>query len=163
MRLLIDSLVALMLAGVLAAVIYHQRETTQQEHDVSATIDNLRRLQQQVVLEATLERVDLNDLGYPRTIDPVWFMVGVPENLLVPPGRPWLEVVGADQRFSLHPASIVSDADHVAGFWYNPFLGIVRARVPASLADAAAIELYNLVNATEVTSLTDHPEAPSGR
>jgi hypothetical protein len=39
-------------------------------------------------------------------------------------------------------------------FWYNPALGVVRARVPRTLSDAEALELYNEVNGTRLQELT---------
>jgi hypothetical protein len=44
-------------------------------------------------------------------------------------------------------------------FWYNPALGIVRARVPRTLSDADAIDTYNRVNGTAIRSLVEFAQA----
>ena len=41
----------------------------------------------------------------------------------------------------------------LAGFWYNPHLGVVRARVPVMVSDVESLELYNRVNGTRLASI----------
>jgi hypothetical protein len=40
-----------------------------------------------------------------------------------------------------------------AAFWYNPYKGILRARVPYDISDERALDLYNRVNGTSVSSI----------
>jgi hypothetical protein len=40
-------------------------------------------------------------------------------------------------------------------FWYNPYAGVVRARVPQGASDAAALKMYNAVNVSRLRSLFD--------
>src|SRR5262249_12261162 len=42
---------------------------------------------------------------------------------------------------------------HVASFWYNPYQGIVRARVPVLISDEKALDLYNTINGTHLATI----------
>lgn len=153
MRLLIDTLVAVMLAGVLAGVVYLQNLDTAHEEQVAETIESIRQIQQQIILQAALEQVALNSAGYPETVDVEWFELAVPQNTLLEGERPWLEVAGIEHRESLNPDRLTASDSTVASFWYNPYQGIVRARVPAEMSDQTALAMYNRVNGTNLTSL----------
>lgn len=159
MRLVIDSLVALMLAGVLAGVILHHRQQNESAALADALRDNVRTFQRQITLEATLARVPLTDEGYPTTVDPEWFADGVPVNPLLNDGRPWVEVAGVSQRDLEHPIRKVARERDDAQYWYNPYNGIVRARVPSTLSDAVARELYNYVNDASVATMVAPTES----
>ncbi|RMD62322.1 MAG: hypothetical protein D6824_06910 [Planctomycetota bacterium] len=50
--------------------------------------------------------------------------------------------------------------ESVASFWYNPGTGAVRARVPATVSDQRAVELYNRVNNTSLRSIFEGAAAP---
>lgn len=153
MRLLIDTLVAVMLAGVLAGVVYLQNLDTAHEEQVAETVESIRQIQQQIILQAALEQVALNSAGYPETVDVEWFELAVPQNTLLSGDRPWLEVAGVEQRDALNPNKLTATDSTVASFWYNPYQGIVRARVPAEVTDQTALAMYNRVNGTALTSL----------
>lgn len=153
MRLLIDTLVAVMLAGVLAGVVYLQNQDTAAEEMVRETSESLRQIQQQIILQAALEKVALNSAGYPETVEVEWFELTVPQNALLSTDRPWLEVAGVEHRDALNPSRLTASDSSVAAFWYNPYQGIVRARVPAEVTDQTALELYNRVNGTNLTSV----------
>jgi hypothetical protein len=154
MRIVIDSLVAVMLAGVLASVIMFNREDGVEEHLVEQTREAVREVRQQLTLQVALEKTDLNDYGWPRTIDPDWFTSGLPKNTLLDENaRPWLEVAGIGDRDRDHPANIVASSKTLAAFWYNPYNGVVRARVPEGTTDETSLRLYNSVNASLITSV----------
>src|SRR5690606_18145470 len=116
-------------------------------------IESIRQIHQQVILQAALEQVPLNSAGYPDTVEVEWFELTVPRNPLLSADRPWLEVAGVEQRDELNPAKLTASDSTVAAFWYNPYQGIVRARVPAEVTDQTAISLYNRINGTNLTSL----------
>lgn len=153
MRLLIDTLVAVMTASVLAGIVWTYRAETAQERAVEECRQSVELLTQQVVLQGALRQVPVSTAGYPLTVDPEWFKIELPENTLCGPGHPWLEVAGVEERNLEHPqVRAVTDKD-TATFWYNPYQGVVRARVPYDSSDQAAVGLYNSVNGTRLDSL----------
>ncbi len=162
MRLILDSLMAVVLAALLAGILLHQRQEQQQQRDIDALRANVRLIQQQVMLQAALERVPRNEYGFPITIDPQWFGDIVPRNPLLGSGRPWMEVAGADEARLIHPAVRTGDGAATACFWYNPVTGIVRARVPHIVSDERTLELYNFVNGSSLSSLFAPGESASG-
>lgn len=146
MRLLMDSVVALMLVVLLGGVMWHNRtDQTDTRHRDTAKME-VQRFQRQIALQSTLAKVARNERGYPETIDPDWFSGNLPQNTLVEISHPWLEVAGPDQAELLHPVERVAFEKRLAKFWYNPRTGVVRARVPSELSDTETLELYNYVN-----------------
>ncbi len=151
MRLIIDSLLALMLVGVLAGVGLHYRHARQVEQQIELTRSEVRRFQAQIMLQAALEKVPLSQRGYPVTIDTKWFGDSLPTNLLLGPAYPWVEIASATERNRLHPTRRMATTRQLAQFWYNPNTGMVRARVPDSVSDATALRLYNRINDSAVS------------
>lgn len=101
---------------------------------------------------------EVNQRGWPMTIEPSWFGNRPPLNALTPPGCPWVEIASGDELGLTNPTVRVALDRNVAAFWYNPALGIVRARVGPTATDAQAVELYNQVNMTAVAAIVDAPE-----
>jgi len=161
MRLILDSLMAVVLAALLAGILIHQRHEQRHLRDVETVRANVRLIQQQIMLQAALERVPRNEYGFPITIDPEWFGDMVPRNPLLGPAHPWLEVAGADESRLAHPAIRTADETSIACFWYNPITGIVRARVPHGVSDEKALELYNFVNGCNLPNLFANGESVS--
>jgi len=87
------------------------------------------------------------------TIDPAWFQEAAPGNPLLDEDRPWVEVAGTSQADLLHPPVRMAVEKSIAAFWYNPYQGVVRARVPVMVSDDKATELYNRVNGTGMSSI----------
>ena len=56
-----------------------------------------------------------------------------------------------------HPFIRCDVSGAAAEFWYNPYLGIVRARVPYLRSDRETLALYNDVNDCELSSLFTAP------
>lgn len=152
MRIVIDTLVALMLAGILAGVTLHQQNTRADDAAVEMTRQSVQRINREIRLRAQLGQVTLSEQGFPTTVDPEWFDNALPRNTLINDGRPWIEVAPIEQRGIAHPLDIAASGKTVGAFWYNPAQGTVRARVPAGLSDAATIDLYNTVNSSDVNS-----------
>lgn len=150
MRLVLDSLVALMLVAVLAGVTLHYRHERVREEMVVATRSELRRFQTQLMIQAALEKVPLTPRGYPVSVDPAWFVGNLPRNLLLDSSYPWVEIAGKSERDRLHPARHMATSRSLAQFWYNPYNGVVRGRVPDSVSDATALRLYNRINDSDV-------------
>ena len=153
MRLLRDTLVALMLVGILAGIVWHNRSDVDRQAMLDAVREDVRRFQQQILLQATLGEVEQSERGYPASVDPKWFAGSLPANDLLGPEHPWLEIAGPDQRGLHHPSQLLADEGGLAKFWYNPLTGSLRARVPVGISDAAALEMYNHINDSELPSL----------
>ena len=88
MRLIIDTLLAVTLVGVLAGIALHNRNAKQMEDRLDLTRSEVRRFQSQIMLQAAMEKVPLTGHGYPAMIDPAWFSGNVPVNHLLSPGHP---------------------------------------------------------------------------
>jgi hypothetical protein len=146
MRLFMDTVVALMLVALLGGVIWHNRADQSIKQDRDLARSEVHRFQQQIALQSALAKVQRNERGYPETVDPNWFQGVLPANPLIDIGHPWLEIAGPDQKDLVHPQDRVATDKNTAKFWYNPHTGVVRARVPAGVSDAAALELYNHIN-----------------
>lgn len=152
MRIVLDTLVALMVAGILAGVTLHQRDRDSRELQVQQLRRSVERLNREVQLRAALTQSALSEHGFPAAIDPEWFQDTLPRNPLLDDGRPWVEVAPIEQRSVEHPPDIGPANRLSAGFWYNPARGTVRARVPAGLSDRETLELYNRVNGCNLSS-----------
>ena len=153
MRVFMDSMVALMLAVILAVVFWHSRTESDEQTKHELARSEVRRFAQQIALQTALAQVQRNERGYPPTIEPDWFAGKIPVNPLVDVEHPWLEIAGADQKDLLHPIDRTATNPLFAKFWYNPWNGIVRARVPAGVSDQATLDLYNFVNDAELNGL----------
>jgi len=156
MRLVIDSLVALMLAGLLGGILLYQRSTEEESRDVELLRQSLRRIEQQIAYHSAVADTQLTGRGFPETIDPEWFAADLPRNVLANGPHPWLEVATAEQANLQHPPVRVMLDKSYAGFWYNPYQGVVRARVPSEVSDEQAIAIYNEVNGSYEKDLIDH-------
>lgn len=155
MRLLIDSLVALMLAGVLGGVVVAHRQTGESEERFEQGYLDLRAIQRQVQLQATLEQVPCNEHGWPVTIDTAWFKDSLPDNPLMDNDRPWMEVASPLYARLDHPLDRATADPRAAQFWYNPAKGVVRARVPVGVSDQESLTAYNRLNGVHLQSLFD--------
>lgn len=153
-HLLFDAMIVIAGAVLAVIVIDFRHRVTQREMAVNNTKAAVRVLQAHVDLHAALDRSNIEDVTFPPMIEALWFEEDVPTNQLLDSTSPWVEVAAEDERGLRHPRNPTTDGGHHAMFWYNPTLGIVRARVPRTLADADAIALYNEVNGTHMNELT---------
>ncbi len=161
MRWILDIIAVLTLAGLVAAVVAFQRVRSEREQHVARTITELRRLEREIKYRAVTGNAlntKVNEVGWPVTVEPSWFE-NPPVNMLVSPDRPWLEVAPADDAHLLHPRVRVTIDEKQAGWWYNPYQGIVRARVPVMVSDTDAAELYNRLNGSSLTSIFESEPA----
>jgi hypothetical protein len=153
MRLVIDSLVALMLTGILAGVVLHTRAEWRLEDKIELARAEVERFHSQIMLQTALEQVELSQRGYPARVDPGWFAGNLPVNPLLGPSHPWVEIADEKQRDLHHPPNLIAFSGDVAQFWYSPYTGEVRGRVSAEVSDATALRLYNRVNGSKLTDL----------
>jgi hypothetical protein len=149
-RLIVNSLVFLMILGLLAGVVLSTRRTWTASRTREATYAEVLRFQRQIAVHSQLGAAALNERGYPKSVEPTWFNGHLPENILLPPEHPWLEIADKEHADRLHPVNWATDDIRVARFWYNPEQGVVRARVPREASEPAAADLYNDVNGTDL-------------
>ena len=120
----------------------------------------LSRFHSVLRVQATTNGVAVNGRGWPNTIDGGWFGEDPPRNHLLTGDRPWVELAPAEDADRDHPADPVAfdlDDQRSASFWYNPYRGVVRARVAPQINEEATLTLYNRVNGVFLTTL-----APEG-
>jgi hypothetical protein len=157
MRLILDTLVALMLVGILAGLVMHHRQVEDVRAAEDLAREEVRRFQAQIHLHTALSGGEQRDRGYPASIEPAWFQGNLPANPLLGADHPWLEVAGPGAAHALHPPDLVAADRDTASFWYNPVTGVVRARIPAGVSDVQALELYNYVNDCDLPTLFPDP------
>jgi hypothetical protein len=146
----VAAVAAIAVACGLGAFYYLQHQDDLQIKEVAG---GLRRFEQVLVFKGASKESEVSERGWPLTVDPHWFGAGPPQNLLVTPDRPWLEVATPEQATMSDPPLRVAIGTQVSAFWYNPYKGIVRARVPIAISDRRALELYNRVNGTNLDNL----------
>jgi hypothetical protein len=147
MRLAIDSLIALLLVGVLGLVLADYRAGAEKLERTRAVHLALARLSEQACGHAAIPRpgASVQDTPvFPPIISPAWFRSDLPLNALAVKA-PWLDVAPAGDQ-SDNPPDPVLTSSAQAGFWYNPSRGVVRARVPAQRGGPDTLELYNQIN-----------------
>lgn len=155
MRWLLDILAVLTASALIVAVFAFERERGRNDAQVARAGADLRRMELEIKYRSVTKSADLNELGWPVTVDAKWFDQDPPRNTLVTDRRPWVEVASEDDADLLHPRVRIAVDETVAGFWYNPYQGVVRARVPIMLSDADSTALYNRLNGSSLTSLFD--------
>jgi hypothetical protein len=153
LRRTVDVVTAMAAIGLIAGMVYSQYDRARALADEQRVADDLERFHQMIQLRAATKDVALNQRGWPITIDPAWFGDDPPRNVLVPPDRPWVEVAPPEDAELGDPELRVSLNSSLASFWYNPYQGIVRARVPLRINDAQTLDLYNRINGTAMASL----------
>jgi hypothetical protein len=158
MRLLIDSLTAVTLAGLLAGLLMYYRHQESEDDAVAELRANVEVIRQELMVQTALERVARNEYGNPESIDPEWFEEELPRNVLLGSRYPWLEIASGEELKQDNPTHKVAADESQAGFWYNPRKGLVRARIPQYTSDKRTLEVYNFVNRTNLASLLDDTE-----
>jgi hypothetical protein len=130
-----------------------ERAKRDREATIQRVAADARRLELELKYRAASKTVELNPRGWPVTVDPKWFDYDPPVNTLLSPNRPWVEVASPDEAGLLHPHVRMAVDESYAAFWYNPYQGVIRARVPVMVNDEQATELYNRINATVIASI----------
>lgn len=152
MRLLIDSLIALILVTILGAVLVHYRQEQAEILRRQLVHQALSEMQEEAILHGAMEVTQTNEARFPADVLEKWFDNGVPRNVFAPAGSPWLDVAPPDDRGDQPPDPVIHDKSQ-AGFWYNPSRGIFRARVAAQFTEQATLDLYNQLNSTSLRAM----------
>ena len=129
--------------------------TDSREHaaSIDKALADVQRLEREVRYRAAIKSVALNYRGWPMTIDPAWFDTDPPRTPLAGDDRPWLEIAPESEYGYLHPPIRLTLDDQMPAFWYNPYQGVVRARVPVDVSDEQALAMYNKVNRVSIPSI----------
>ena len=155
-NLLIPVMVVLLIAGVL--VYDHVKRRTRDTH--LTVQQDMVRLRGQAAYHGAMRRMAVTKAGFPRIVREEWFGgEPLPANVLVPGSHPWLDVAPQGDMAE-HPPDPIAFGPDQGGFWYNPNIGVVRARVPWEHSIPKALETYNKVNRTSLARL---PAADPGR
>lgn len=154
-RLLLDGVGVVATLVFIAGAVLFLRTRQEKEAMIERAAGELRRVELELKYRAAARLPGLNERGWPEKIDREWFNgpSGVPANPLVSPERPWVDLASAEEHDLDHPLMKMAADPRAAGFWYNPALGVVRARVPVLVSDEETLELYNRVNGTRLASI----------
>lgn len=158
MRWMLDAVGLVLVLTMLVGVVYFKREAQQREAAIQRAGANRHRMELEVRYRSASRLGGLNARGWPKTVDAKWFDGFPPRNSLLPPDRPWVEIASIEQAGMRDPPVRMAVNENLAGFWYNPYLGIVRARVPVMVSDQEAVELYNRVNSRNLVSIFQQTE-----
>lgn len=150
---------ALLLAGAVGAWRLSADREDHGDRLESRARQSVMSIAREMRTRVATKQVEANGRGWPKTVDPAWFGGNLPLNSLLDQGRPWLEIASPDEHDLTHPRRRMAIDENDAAFWYNPALGVVRARVGPMLSDAAALDAYNFVNKSHVDELFDGGDA----
>ncbi|MCA9277470.1 MAG: hypothetical protein H6815_01630 [Phycisphaeraceae bacterium] len=154
MRWFVDLLVVIAVVTAACGFIWLKGQNRIKETDVNALIENRERLQVEIKARAAAkDAVELNSRGWPRSVSVQWFLTNCPSNPLLRGDRPWIEIASELEAYLEHPLHRAATRAEHATFWYNPYNGVVRARVPMQTTDDQTLRLYNLVNESNLPTL----------
>lgn len=153
LRRTVDVVSVLAAAGLIAFISIATSDRMREKRDVESVASDVARFQQVLSYRAAANQAEVNQRGWPITVDPQWFNGDPPRNVLVSPERPWVEVATPAEATLNDPPMRMTINPKLASFWYNPYQGIVRARVPVSISDAKALSLYNSINGTHLSTI----------
>lgn len=154
MRVLVNilaGLCVLVLAGALWIKVAREAEETRRVSDTAAA---MRQIERTIRYKVEYEALAANPRGWPMTIDRGWFD-NLPRSALVGPEHPWLEIASPAEAPLKNPPVRLAVSPVLAGLWYNPYQGVLRARVPVQVNDSRSAALYNAVNGTDLRSILE--------
>ncbi len=155
MRLLIDSMILVMVLMILIGTVAYRNSSSREDLELQVVRDGLVEFQERLDFQSALWMAKEDSVGmYPPQIMPGWFVDGLPKNVLASGKRPWLDIAPLDD-YNDQPPNPLTTGMGEAGFWYNPAMGVVRARVPQQGTDRLTLELYNRVNGTSLLKLSN--------
>ena len=145
---LIELVVVVVILGVIGAIAVPRMSSFSANAKVHAAQANVNIVRSKV--EETIAIA-----GKPPTaIDATWFAGRkIPKNPFATASDP-RQVQQVSGGASVTEPSIKTVEGRIA-YWYNRDNGEFRARVPTRGSSAATLALYNLVNGTQLTSLSD--------
>lgn len=154
-RWLLDGVAVVAALVLIGGAILFFRTRQEKEALIERASSELRRIELELKYRAAAKLPGLNARGWPATIEEEWFRgpSGIPRNPLVSPERPWIDLATKEEEDLDNPILKMTADPRLAGFWYNPHLGVIRARVPVMVSDEESLEVYNRVNGTHLASI----------
>jgi hypothetical protein len=157
----IVDIVAITAATAIVGVLgWHAYSRFDHQREIKHIPVELRRFEQVLAFQSASGQTQINTRGWPVTIEPQWFNGDPPRNNVVSQDRPWLEIATPEQADLSDPVIRMTIDRSLAAFWYNPYRGIVRARVPMQIRDDRSLAMYNSVNGTSLASIHGRPVDP---
>lgn len=153
LRRIVDVVAATAALAVVSSIGWYGYTEFEHHRNVKRVSEELRRFNSVLAFQAASGQTQINSRGWPMTIEPAWFTPGPPKNVLISPERPWVDIAPPEHANLTDPMVRMAINHSVAAFWYNPYRGIVRARVPMQFSDERTLSLYNTVNGTSLTSI----------
>lgn len=155
-RIVIDIMIGLMLIGVVAGGVSLYTSRQQVDRDIDTVRQALDRLQQQATYHGTMQSAMADRDVMLVHVHAEWFGEDVPANVLLDADRPWIDLAPPGD-LGAHPPDPVAYTSEQAGFWYNPTIGVFRARVRPASSEAQTLVLYNDVNGTALSRFEQIP------
>ena len=160
MRIIVNIMVAMCALALLGMLWTQKAREYHEVEQVQTTAASVRLIEQTIRAKATYDKkIQTNERGWPMTVSPSWFTEDLPRNALLSKEHPWIEVAPESQAGLRHPPVRLAVTTGLATFWYNPYQGVVRARVPVMISDAKSAAAYNQINGTSLVSILE-PERP---
>ena len=156
MRRVVELVIVVTVVVVISWMVHYRMNAQNLDKDAAFVRMEVRRFELEIKVRAATEDAELTGRDWPMTIDPAWFD-SPPQNTLVSRDRPWVDVAPPEHADLSNPVMRLAMNRTYASFWYNPYQGIIRARVPMAINDEQALRLYNQVNATSLTNLYAAP------
>jgi hypothetical protein len=162
LRTTVNVVSALGAIGLVVFISYYSSARVRERRAAQAVAAGVDKFRKVLAFRAAANETQTNGRGWPVTVDPEWFSGDPPRNVLVTPDRPWVEIATVAEAPLHDPPVRMTIDNRVASFWYNPYQGVVRARVPVSISDQKSLDLYNQINGTSLDSIygasLDHAE-----
>ena len=146
LRFCIDLLVITSATTALLVALWMYESDRTEKTAIESTQASLSQLKAEIGIRSVLSESTLNEFGHPPTVEREWFLDADPLNALASARAPWIECALAGELSRDHPHDPTFRGGRGAMFWYNPMRGVIRARVPESASDDAAIAMYEAVN-----------------
>jgi hypothetical protein len=160
MRWILEIGLAFILLLVVGFGLTQQRDDATAMSDEQTTRQALDRLYERSAYHGALQKSALQGYRFPPVIEPAWFGLELPINQTLA-DRPWLDIAPPGD-VGEHPPDPLALREDQAGFWYNPNLGVFRARVPLGKGGSDAVDRYNRLNKVALKALP-HDSDPSRR
>ena len=157
MRVLIDSMIALMLVAVVVVVLVMHTSSREERRDVETVRSALERLNEQAAYHTAVQSAMAGQDTLLVHLQQGWFGENLPTNVLVGEDHPWIDLAPPGD-LGTHPPDPVATETNQAGFWYNPTTGTFRARVAPRSSEAQTLALYNEINGTALDSFEQMPD-----